>query len=62
MTDTIREQIMSVRDSGETNMFDVNAVMVIADREEFYELVAYLIDNKREYSRFIMTGKTEEVD
>ena len=61
MTDTIKEQILAVRDTRETNMFSVNEVMQIAMREGFYELVCYLDENKREYSRFIMTGKTEEV-
>ena len=33
MTQTIKEQILAVRDTGETNMFDVNAVQYIANRE-----------------------------
>jgi len=60
MDSTIKEQILAIRDSGETNMFDINAVMVIANREGFYELVVYLLEHRREYSRFIMTGKTQE--
>ena len=32
MTKTIKEQILAVRDTGETNMFDVNAVQYIANR------------------------------
>ena len=60
MNQTIKEQILAVRDTGETNMFDVNAVMQIANREGFYELVCYLLDHKREYSRFIMTGEMPE--
>ena len=60
MDPIVREQIMAVRDSGETNMFDINAVMAIANREGFNELVCYLADCKREYTYFILTGKTEE--
>ncbi|MCL2853838.1 MAG: DUF5049 domain-containing protein [Defluviitaleaceae bacterium] len=60
MNAVIREQIMAVRETRETNMLDVNAVMVIANREGFYELVVYLIDNKREYAQFILTGRTSE--
>ena len=56
MTKTIKEQILAVRDTGETNMFDVNAVQYIANREGYYELVVYLMDNRKEYSHFIMTG------
>lgn len=42
MTQTIKEQILAVRDTGETNMFDINAVQYIANREGYYELVVYL--------------------
>lgn len=62
MTPTIKEQILKVRDTAETNMFDCNAVMSIASREGWFELVDYLLDkeNWKAYSRFILTGKTEE--
>ena len=60
MEPIIREQILAVRDTGETNMFDVNAVQQIAMREEFYELVDWIEDHKKEYGRFILTGKTGE--
>ena len=56
MTQKIKEQILAVRDTGEANMFDVNAVQYIADREGYYELIVYLIDNRKEYSNFILTG------
>ena len=56
MTQIIKEQILAVRDTGETNMFDVNAVQYIANREGYYELVVYLMDNRKEYCNFIMTG------
>ena len=60
MEPIIREQILAVRDTGETNMFDVSAVQQIAMREEFYELVNWIEDHKKEYGRFILTGKTRE--
>lgn len=62
ITPTIKEQILKVRDTGETNMFDCRAVMAIADREGLLELAGYLSDkaNWKAYGRFIMTGKTEE--
>ena len=56
MTKKIKEQILAVRDTGEANMFDVNTVQQIANREGYYELVVYLMDNRKEYSNFIMTG------
>lgn len=57
MTEKIFEQIMAIRDSGETNMFDVKTVQYIAFREEFYELVVYLEEHRKEYVNFILTGK-----
>ena len=60
MNPTIKEQILAVRDTGETNMFDANAVQQIANREGFYELVCYLESHRREYSRFILTGDESE--
>jgi len=59
MDPKIKEQILAVRDTGETNMFDTNAVQRIAMREGFFELVCWIEEHKREYSRFIMTGETE---
>ena len=57
MTNMIREQILSVRDTGLTNMFDVPAVQRIAFDLGSYELVDWLTDHKKEYANFIMTGE-----
>ena len=57
MTEEIREQIMAIRDSGETNMFDTRTVQYIANREGYYELVVYLEEHRTEYWNFIMTGE-----
>lgn len=57
MTDKIKEQILAIRDTGLTNMFDVNAVQRIANDMGFFELVVYLEDNRCEYAHFILTGK-----
>ncbi len=64
MPQTVKEQILLVRDTGETNMFDCNAVMRIANREGWYELVEYLSDHKnwKTYSRLILTGDTKPDD
>lgn len=61
MTNKIKEQILAVRDTGETNMFDRHAVMYIAHRLGLYELVVYLDDkdNRDEYGNFIMYGKAD---
>ena len=57
MTEKIKEQILAIRDTGLTNMFDVNMVQRIANDMGFYELVVYLEDNRREYAHFILTGE-----
>lgn len=57
MTETIKEQILAIRDSGETNMFDTRMVQYIANREGYYELVVYLEEHRKEYVHFIMTGE-----
>ena len=59
MTDTIKKQILAVRDTALTNMFDVNMVQRIANDIGFCELVIYLEDHRREYAHFILTGQTE---
>ena len=59
ITEKIREQILTIRDSGETNMFDTRMVQYIANREGYYELVIYLEEHSKEYWHFIMTGSEE---
>ena len=56
----VREQILAVRDTGRTNMFDVNAVQRIAFELDLYELVAWIEDHKKEYTNFILYGETGE--
>ena len=58
MTETIREQILAIRDTGLTNMFDVPMVQRLAFDQGFYELVRYLEEHRSEYAHFILTGKT----
>lgn len=56
-TPTIREQIMAIRNSGKTNMFDILTVQHIADCKGYYELVVFLEEHRKEYVHFIMTGE-----
>lgn len=56
MTETIREQILAIRGTGLTNMFDVRTVQRLAFDRDFYELVCYLEEHRKEYVRFIMFG------
>ena len=57
MTEKIKEQILAIRDTGLTNMFDVNAVQRLAYKRDFYELVLFLEEHRKEYVNFILYGK-----
>lgn len=57
MTDTVQEQILAIRDTGLTNMFDVPTVQRLAYDRGNYELVCYLEEHHSEYAHFILTGE-----
>ena len=59
MTEKVKEQIIAIRDTGLTNMFDINRVQVLAYERGFYELVCFIEDEKAAYVRFIFTGETD---
>ena len=60
ISDTLKEQILAVRDTGKTNMFDIAYVQRIAYEMELHELVLFLEDrnNRTAYTNFILHGKT----
>ena len=60
MNEKIREQILTIRDTGLTNMFDKLAVQRLAIEREYFELVSFLEENTKAYVRFILTGESEE--
>ena len=57
MDKKIKEQILAIRDTGLTNMFDVATVQRIAYDMGFLKLVVYLEENRKEYAHFILTGE-----
>ena len=57
--DTVIEQILEIRDSGRTNMFDAKAVFELAMEKEFYALADFIFMNTQGYSKFILTGERE---
>ena len=57
MSEQIKEQILKVRDTGLTNMFDTIAVQRIAFEMELYELVSFIEEDKKAYVHFILTGE-----
>lgn len=57
MTEKIKEQIEAIRQGGETNMLDTRMVQWIANRENYFELVIYLEEHRKEYVNYIFTGE-----
>ena len=57
MTEKIKEQIIAIRDTGLTNMFDTNMVQRLAYERGFYELVVFIEENRKEYVHFILYGE-----
>lgn len=57
MNDKIKEQILAIRKTGITNMFDIRVVQRIAYEMNFYELVDFLETNRKAYVDFILYGK-----
>ncbi|WP_395152169.1 DUF5049 domain-containing protein [uncultured Allofournierella sp.] len=57
MSEKIKNQILTIRKTGCTNMFDIPMVQYIASEMQFYELVVYLEEHRSEYVHFILTGE-----
>ena len=53
------QQIMQVRDTGKTNMFDLMGVLVVADELGLLNLQKYLFfrSNRETYINYLLNGK-----
>ena len=58
MTEIVKQQIEDIRESGETNMLDVNMVQWIANNNNYYELVVFIEEHRKEYINYIFSGRT----
>lgn len=58
MSEKVKNQILDIRATGLTNMFDVIAVQRIANELHYYELVVFIEENRKAYVQFILTGET----
>ena len=58
MSETVKEQILAVRDTALTNMLDIPAVQKIASNMGYFELVIFLEENRKTYVQFILTGES----
>ncbi|MBQ9749834.1 MAG: DUF5049 domain-containing protein [Clostridia bacterium] len=59
MSEKVRKQILAIRATGLTNMFDTIMVQRLANDMNYYELVIFIEKHRKEYVQFILTGKTE---
>ena len=57
MNQRIKEQIIAIRDTGLTNMFDALYVQRLAYERYFLDLVLFIEDHKEEYFHFILKGE-----
>ena len=57
MNQRIKEQIIAIRDTGLTNMFDTLYVQRLAYERYFLDLVLFIEDHKKEYFHFILKGE-----
>lgn len=57
MTEKIKEQILAIRDTGKTNMFDTNYVQRLAFEIHYYELVNFIEEDRTAYVKFILYGE-----
>ena len=62
MTEKIKKQVLAVRNTGRTNMFDIPMVQVIANELNLFDLVVWLEDHKSDYVHFIMFGEVENLE
>lgn len=53
----VRKEILLIRNTGRTNMFDIPAVKAIARELDFTSLLDFLKRNREKYIHFIFTGK-----
>ncbi|MBB1123784.1 DUF5049 domain-containing protein [Limosilactobacillus sp. Lr3000] len=55
--DRIRKQVLTIRDTGEVNMFDVPNVERLAYYYNCHDLTEYIHEDRAGYLNLIMTGK-----
>ena len=56
MDEKIKEQVLAIRNTGKTNMFDTNQVQRLAYEAGYYELVLFLEEHIADYVHFIIHG------
>jgi len=60
MSNDVKEEILQLRlIQGCPNMFSIEEVLRFAFDNDFYSAVTWINENRKAYSNFILTGKTE---
>lgn len=62
MNETIKSQLLAIRATAATNMFDARTVQRIAFEAGYYELVDFIETDVKAYAAFILTGETHNVE
>ena len=57
-----KSQILAIRATGKTNMFDINMVQRMAFDMGHFELVSFIESHKKAYVSFIMHGEEPQHD
>lgn len=57
MNNKVKEQLLAIRSTGLTNMFNIYYVQRLAHEMNFYELVIFIEEHRSEYVHFIMYGE-----
>ena len=57
ISESLKEQILMVRDTGLVNMFDIRGVREVAEAMEFTELITFLGEDRERYAGFILHGE-----
>lgn len=60
MDEKIKEQIIAIRNTGKTNMFDTAAVQWLAFDAGYFELVIFIQDHVADYVQYIIHGDEGE--
>lgn len=59
MTERIKDQILLIRETGITNMFDLGMVRALGKELDMTELIEFIENNSKAYTHFILTGEVE---
>ena len=54
MNPRIKKKIIAIQESGLTNMLDTNYVQRLAHERNFFDLVIFIEDHRKDYLHFIM--------